>query len=198
MHATTLIALAAALLASTSLQASAATMVQDFTFDVTGPSQAAYVGILSLFDPKFGTLTSISETLSGSPTWTPGSSPATLSILLILLPAIDQAAFAGGPTGDAEAINVNLMLQASDKTTLAFFSAIGTTQVEVGAEEDPLEMPNLGTLSGTLSGTLTYTFTSAVGDVPTVPEPSTWAMMLIGFAGLGYASLRRKGAVRAI
>jgi hypothetical protein len=27
--------------------------------------------------------------------------------------------------------------------------------------------------------------------VPTVPEPSTWAMMLIGFAGLGFAAHRR-------
>jgi unsaturated chondroitin disaccharide hydrolase len=26
---------------------------------------------------------------------------------------------------------------------------------------------------------------------PTVPEPSTWAMMLLGFAGLGYAGYRR-------
>jgi hypothetical protein len=198
MRTSTLIALVAGILASTSLQASAATMVQDFSFDVTGPSQAAYVGILSLFDPEFGTLTSISETLSGSPTWTPGSSPATLSILLILLPAIDQATFIGGPAGDAEVINVNLMLQASDKTTLALFSAVGTTQVEVGAEEDPLEMPNLGTLSGTLSGTLTYTFTPAAGGVPTVPELSTWAMMLVGFAGLGYAALRRKATVPAI
>jgi len=25
------------------------------------------------------------------------------------------------------------------------------------------------------------------------PEPSTWAMMLLGFAGLGYAAVRRKG-----
>jgi hypothetical protein len=25
----------------------------------------------------------------------------------------------------------------------------------------------------------------------TVPEPSTWAMMLLGFAGLGYAGMRR-------
>ena len=33
---------------------------------------------------------------------------------------------------------------------------------------------------------------------PSIPEPSTWAMMLIGFAGLGYAAVRRKGAVRAI
>jgi fibro-slime domain-containing protein len=30
------------------------------------------------------------------------------------------------------------------------------------------------------------------GDITTsVPEPSTWAMILIGFAGLGYASLKR-------
>jgi hypothetical protein len=29
---------------------------------------------------------------------------------------------------------------------------------------------------------------------PSVPEPSTWAMMLIGFAGLGYAGYRRARA----
>jgi hypothetical protein len=37
------------------------------------------------------------------------------------------------------------------------------------------------------------------GDVPpggatAVPEPSTWAMLLAGFAGLGYAGLRRSRA----
>ncbi len=31
---------------------------------------------------------------------------------------------------------------------------------------------------------------------PAAPEPSTWAMMLLGFAGLGYAAVRRKGARR--
>jgi hypothetical protein len=31
----------------------------------------------------------------------------------------------------------------------------------------------------------------------TVPEPSTWAMMLIGFAGLGYAGYRKASAPRA-
>lgn len=30
-----------------------------------------------------------------------------------------------------------------------------------------------------------------------VPEPSTWAMMLVGFAGLGFAAYRTRGAPRA-
>jgi hypothetical protein len=30
-----------------------------------------------------------------------------------------------------------------------------------------------------------------IGDVPTIREPSTWAMMLLGFAGLGYAGFRK-------
>jgi PEP-CTERM motif len=29
------------------------------------------------------------------------------------------------------------------------------------------------------------------GGAPTVPEPSTWAVLLLGFAGLGYAGFRR-------
>ena len=32
-----------------------------------------------------------------------------------------------------------------------------------------------------------------VAFAPAAPEPSTWAMMLIGFAGLGFAGFRRRG-----
>ena len=38
---------------------------------------------------------------------------------------------------------------------------------------------------------------SASSIPPTVPEPSTWAMMLLGFAGLGYAGYRRTTTTRA-
>jgi hypothetical protein len=31
-----------------------------------------------------------------------------------------------------------------------------------------------------------------------VPEPSTWAMMALGFAGLGYAAFRRNSKGRAL
>jgi hypothetical protein len=37
-------------------------------------------------------------------------------------------------------------------------------------------------------------FDFPVSQWSTVPEPSTWAMMLIGFAGLGYAAYRRHAA----
>ena len=35
------------------------------------------------------------------------------------------------------------------------------------------------------------------GVVEGVPEPSTWALMLLGFAGLGYAGYRRTREPRA-
>jgi hypothetical protein len=51
-------------------------------------------------------------------------------------------------------------------------------------------------------GTLTYedgsTFgTIAVGSpvITAVPEPSTWAMMILGFAGIGFMAYRRKQAL---
>ncbi len=48
-----------------------------------------------------------------------------------------------------------------------------------------------------LGGQLVLDVTTG-GSGPTVPEPSTWAMMLMGFAGLGFAAHRRAGvAARA-
>jgi PEP-CTERM motif len=41
------------------------------------------------------------------------------------------------------------------------------------------------------------TFTSVASETNAIPEPSTWAMMLIGFAGLGYAGYRRARAAHA-
>jgi hypothetical protein len=62
---------------------------------------------------------------------------------------------------------------------------------------------SLGLTAGTYvysfgSGADADTFTVDVVASPslTIPEPSTWAMMLAGFAGLGYAALRRRSKVR--
>jgi hypothetical protein len=42
-------------------------------------------------------------------------------------------------------------------------------------------------------GHLSHTFTdTAELSVAAVPEPSTWAMMILGFAGIGFMACRRK------
>jgi hypothetical protein len=48
-----------------------------------------------------------------------------------------------------------------------------------------------------LTGTVTQPFTIGTERVSAVPEPSTWAMLLLGFAALGYIGLRQS-RVRAI
>jgi PEP-CTERM motif len=49
---------------------------------------------------------------------------------------------------------------------------------------------------GSITGTITYTYSTPTS----APEPSTWAMMLLGFAGLGfvgYRASRRTGMAAA-
>jgi hypothetical protein len=57
-----------------------------------------------------------------------------------------------------------------------------------------------GTIGGTFGFLLTHTAVSAIpGPVATAPELSTWAMLVVGFAGLGLVRYRgkRKGEGRA-
>ena len=55
----------------------------------------------------------------------------------------------------------------------------------------PSTDPNAGEYSIILS--------PGIGNAPlsTIPEPSTWAMMLLGFAGLGFLGLRSTARRRA-
>jgi hypothetical protein len=55
-----------------------------------------------------------------------------------------------------------------------------------GTTSDPTFVP--GTF-GTLGDSVTITDISAISAVP---EPSTWAMMILGFCGLGFMAYRRK------
>ena len=41
----------------------------------------------------------------------------------------------------------------------------------------------------TYQETVTYDYTPSVASVP---EPSTWAMMILGFAGVGFMAYRQK------
>ena len=57
-----------------------------------------------------------------------------------------------------------------------------------------------GTLVFAAAGnqTLLWAPEPSIGPTIAIPEPSTWAMMLLGFAGLGYAGFRKAKAKAAL
>jgi len=73
---------------------------------------------------------------------------------------------------------------------------MGVSYNPSGGEEAVIQ---LGTAAGDLLGADVSNITVTVTASAPVPEPSTWAMMLLGFTGLGFASYRaRKRGLLAI
>jgi PEP-CTERM motif len=102
-----------------------------------------------------------------------------------------RASLAGGTTGSSAQINLSEVL--SNGTTLSLSSAgVKTaTFAPVGALhviKDQEDFASAGSAA----------FSSIEGNAfSVVPEPSTWAMLLLGFAGLGLVSYKRARKLRA-
>jgi hypothetical protein len=186
MRTLAFITLTAGLLATVSAPASAAQIVENFTISVSGDADQLFLSTpFDFFHPSLGTLTSVNESVSGSLTWSPGASDQQLLLALGLTGATQF--FFGSQSGDPQVINVSLNGAGGFQDPA--FIGTGTTQESLSAAQSP----GIGTLSGdSLTGHVTYNYTPAA-----VPEPSTWAMMPVGFAGLGYAAVR-KGARRSV
>jgi hypothetical protein len=187
MRTLAFITLTAGLLATVSAPASAAQIVENFNISVSGDADQLFLSTpFDLFHPSLGTLASVNESVSGSLTWSPGASGQELLLALGLTGATQF--FFGSQSGDPQVINVSLNGAGGFQDPA--FVGTGTRQESLAAAQSP----GIGTLSGdSLTGQVTYNYTPAA-----VPEPSTWAMMLVGFAGLGYALGRRKPARRSV
>jgi hypothetical protein len=101
-----------------------------------------------------------------------------------------STAFAGSGSGDEVGIFFgNLVVPAN---------YVSDTPVSDTATYDSQTLSNLGATPGTYKWTwgsgANQNFTLVIGAV--VPEPSTWAMMLLGFAGLGFVGYRSAGRRR--
>ena len=186
MRAFAFITLTAGLLATASAPASAAQIVENFTISVSGDADQLFLSTpFDLFDPSLGTLTGVSESVSGSLTWSPGDSDQEL---LLALAKQARASFSSVRSGRFSSHQRQSERRGGFQDPA--FIGTGTTQESLSAAQSP----GIGTLSGdSLTGQVTYNYTPAA-----VPEPSTWAMMLVGFAGLGYAVVRRKPARRSV
>jgi hypothetical protein len=74
-----------------------------------------------------------------------------------------------------------------------------TTGIETGFFIDPLASQGGTGADGAAVGYLPYTEATAVSFVVTaVPEPSTWAMLILGFFGLALVAYRRRDQVSSL
>jgi hypothetical protein len=90
--------------------------------------------------------------------------------------------------------------------TLGSFTLTGADLVTDGASGTGDQFSPAGNQLVTITGLAPFTtatfhstanaFEFSLGSA--IPEPSTWAMMLLGFAGLGYAAFYRNSKGRAL
>ena len=65
-----------------------------------------------------------------------------------------------------------------------------------GFVDAPVSLTLSATQDGGPGNTITVSFTNATTSVtPSIPEPSTWVMMGLGFGALGFAGFRRRKAM---
>ena len=91
----------------------------------------------------------------------------------------------GGPTTDCTTSEPLVVAGSTGSVTLA------TLKLDGGAGSPTYYLVFSGTSKAALS------VGGTVSTSPAVPEPATWAMMLLGFTGLGYAAFRRNSNGRA-
>ena len=194
MRASVLATLAAAL-ATTPLSASAAQLVEGFNVTISaGPLERTFNSTpFDLFDPSMGTLQSVTASVSGSLVWDTGDAVTSeLTVADDLISGFGNLQNFASPEGGGQSI-IHAGLNGPGDPVL--FEGKGTSQEEL----DFFQIPSSATATisdATFIGTVTYIYTPAATS-PAIPEPSTWAMMLLGFAGLGYAAVRRRGVARS-
>jgi hypothetical protein len=172
--------------------AQADTIVEDFTVSGTAvENNSGFEGITSSsfadFNTAVGTLTGVTLSFSG----TANSTSTDLAVFEHVTPAshVHEEIFTGsGFQIGPGSFSISASGTDSFATDLSMFEGSGTQALVF----DFLVTVGTVTMSGQ-SGTLTYDFTPAVAAVP---EPSTWAMMTLGFGLMGFLGYRKtRGAL---
>jgi hypothetical protein len=96
-----------------------------------------------------------------------------------------DAIFGAGPS-------LTLSTASTPPELLSFSSNVINNTLFMTDRAFSLSFAGVTPIAAIVGGSLRSFDSSVSGDASgTVPEPSTWAMMLLGFAGLAYAGLRR-------
>jgi PEP-CTERM motif len=88
-----------------------------------------------------------------------------------------------------------LGLGASPSTYDAAWANNAYSHLQLGFGAGTYSLSIMGDGAGGLPADFAFRLDSGTLSVSAVPEPSTWAMMMLGFAGVGFMAYRRKPAV---
>jgi PEP-CTERM motif len=162
--------------------------------------------LLSLIDPPAQTGTPFDLSFIAN------VSTTTLSVGGYQVPSFEQVEFNSVTTGGGPNLlggTWTLVPAASGSITYTFSDGTGVPALDFGAVVAGLYDTYSQTFATTPGATYEYAFefsnpggpsgllVTTTGSAWVIPEPSTWAMMLLGFAGLGYAGYRRARERRA-
>jgi hypothetical protein len=143
--------------------------------------------------------TAFNLSFTGDPTMA-GGGPATFVLGVnggVTIPVtynIPEASFSYTLGGEVSLLSGTRELLSFQVTDPSAIINSGASSFSVGATSSDFNDANISFLVGTqISGDGTITsFTAAV------PEPSTWAMMILGFFGVGFMAYRKKRHVAGI
>jgi hypothetical protein len=172
-------------------------LTQNFSVPVPdNPLNFVFLPFLNKFNPANGTLVDISLSLTGQFTWNATNNNDALVVALDGSNGFVTSQTFTSPSASTIPITLNLSETSTDAMNV-FPPYIGTGTISLGVVQvtffTTFPGDTLQPGADPLVGTLTYEYNPTAA----VPEPSTWAMMLIGFAGLGFVAYRRKSLTAA-